>query len=203
VDGPEEELGAEGLGEQHRGKVLIGGAWVSIAAVRKAATLGVRAIVTGGFDYDEVKELLGYEVGVAITGGERFGLTLVVTEGFGRIPMAPATFALLKSKVGKVASVNGATQIRAGVIRPEIVVTHDEEEVPAEKWIAPEPSGIAVGDAVRGIREPWFGRIGRVTALPVDAVELETETRVRVLEVEFAGGERARIPRSNVESIGR
>ena len=77
--------------------------------------------MTGGFDYDDIKALLGYEVGVAITGNEELGLTLVVTEGFGEIQMAPGTFALLKKHAGRRASINGATQIRAGVIRPEVV----------------------------------------------------------------------------------
>ena len=36
--------------------------------------------------------------------------------------MAERTFSLLKSLEGKTASINGATQIRAGVIRPEVIV---------------------------------------------------------------------------------
>jgi len=51
------------------------------------------------------------------------------------------------------------------------------------------------------IREPYFGRIGRVTALPPELQKLETEAMVRVLEVEFDDGTRATIPRANVELI--
>jgi hypothetical protein len=114
--------------------------------------------------------------------------------------MAPATFALLKAKEGRRASLNGATQIRAGVIRPEVIVTFDEEG-PAERHMPPEPVGIALGDTVRGIRAPYFGRIGKVSGLPVELTTMESETRVRVLEVEFEGGERVLMPRANVESI--
>ncbi len=49
-------------------------------------------------------------------------ITLVITEGFGKMAMAHRTFDLLKSKQGMKASVNGATQIRAGVMRPEVIV---------------------------------------------------------------------------------
>lgn len=203
VDAPDQTLAPADLDERHAGKIVVGGAYVPLETFRRAAELGVRGLVTGGFDYDEIKDLLGYEIGVAVTGGEKLGLSLVVTEGFGRIEMAPATFELLRSKAGQRASLDGATQIRAGVIRPEIVVTHDEEEVPDAPWVAPEPEGIAVGDTVRGIRSPWFGRIGRVESLPVDLRELPSETQARVLEVVFADGTRALVPRSNVESIER
>ena len=56
--------------------------------------------MVGGFAYQDVRELLGFDVGVAITGTEERGVTLVVTEGFGKIPMAHATFELLKSRAG-------------------------------------------------------------------------------------------------------
>ena len=195
-------IGPEHITAEHAGKVVIGGAFVTIEGLRKAVAVGAAALVTGGFDYDEIKELLGYEVGVAITGNEELGTTLVVTEGFGNIGMAPATFDLLSRKVGQRASVNGATQIRAGVIRPEIVVTFDNEEAPSEKVEAAEPQGIKIGDLVRGIRAPWFGRIGTVTDLPVQPVVVDSETTVRVLDVDFGDGT-ALLPRSNVERIER
>ena len=200
---PDEVIGPQHITAEHRGKVVIGGAYVTIEGLRKAVEVGAAALVTGGFDYDEIKELLGYEVGVAITGGEDLGTTLVVTEGFGQIGMAPATFELLQKKVGQRASVNGATQIRAGVIRPELVVTFDDEEVPNELIADPEPQGIKVGDLIRGIRAPWFGRIGTVKDLPVQPIVVDSETTVRVLEVDFGDGETAPLPRSNVERIER
>jgi len=51
------------------------------------------------------------------------------------------------------------------------------------------------------IRAPYFGRLGRVTALPAELQVLETEAKVRVLEVEFADSSRAIVPRANVEMI--
>ena len=56
----------------------------------------------------DLRDILGYDLGVAITGTERIGTTLVITEGFGEIAMADRTFQLLKSRVGHEASVSGA-----------------------------------------------------------------------------------------------
>ncbi len=200
---PTEVLDADAFNSSMVDKIVVGGSYLTLAALEKAVEVGVAGIVTGGFDYDDIKSLLGYEVGVAITGSEELGLTLVVTEGFGHIQMAPGTFDLLKSRAGRQASINGATQIRAGVIRPEVVITAEDENAPGERWVAPEPVGIQLGDQVRGIRAPFFGRIGRVKSLPVELKTMESETRVRIMEVEFEGGETAMLPRANVESIER
>ena len=59
---------------------------------------------------------------MAITGQEEIGLTIVLTEGFGQLAMAAETFDLLKQHEGEPAALNGATQIRAGVLRPEIAI---------------------------------------------------------------------------------
>jgi len=51
------------------------------------------------------------------------------------------------------------------------------------------------------IREPYFGKLGEVSALPPLLQKLETESKARVLEVEFEDGTKAIIPRANVETI--
>jgi hypothetical protein len=203
VDTPDAVLTADGITADMAGKIIIGGAFLDRDGLKKAIAVGANAIVTGGFDYDEIKEVLGYEVGVAITGGEDLGCTLLVTEGFGKIQMAPATFKLLASKVGKQASVNGATQIRAGVMRPEVVVTFDDQQGSAERVPNPEPIGISVGSLVRGIRDPYFGMLGKVSGLPVEPVALESESKARVMTVTFDDGTEVTLPRANVEAIER
>jgi len=137
---------------------------------------------------------------VAVTGTEKIGLTIVVTEGFGHIPMAEYTFKLLKAREGDKASVSGATQIRAGVMRPEIIVPGAPKNMNVKK--KDESRGwIEIGDNVRIIREPHFGIIGTVTALPPELQKIGSESHVRVLEVQIANGEKLVIPRANVEIL--
>ncbi|HEX9742703.1 MAG TPA: hypothetical protein VGA17_07920, partial [Nitrospiraceae bacterium] len=157
-------------------------------------------LVVGGIDDKDLRALLGYDLGVAITGTEKIGLTLILTEGFGTIPMAAKTFSLLAKYAGHKASVSGATQIRAGVIRPEIIIPASGETQTAPLPTA-DRGGIQVGAQVRIIRDPLFGRIGQVAALPSDLQQIETESRVRVLEVAFPDKTREIIPRANVEII--
>lgn len=196
---PDEELTEAHFKPEHAGKVVVGGSLIRIPALRRAIEIGVRAVVVGGLDDQDLRALLGYDLGVAITGTETIGCTVVVTEGFGKMAMAHRTFDLLKSQEGMKVSVNGATQIRAGVMRPEIVIP-TKEATAAEK--APVQSeGMTIGSPIRVIRMPWFGRLGTVASLPSELRELETEAKVRVLTVRFDGGEEATLPRANVEMI--
>jgi hypothetical protein len=194
---PDHVLDAGDLTVEHAGKIVLGGGRVTLAGMRRAMELGVAAVVCGGIAYQDVRDLLGYDVGVAVTGNEPLATTLVVTEGFGDIAMARATFDLLRSLAGRMASVCGATQIRAGVIRPEVVVPDAGDGAEVEHG-----GGLEVGAPVRCIRAPYFGRIGKVAALPVALVDMPSETRVRVLEVDL-GGETIVVPRANVEVIER
>jgi hypothetical protein len=114
--------------------------------------------------------------------------------------MAHGTFDLLKSREGMKASINGATQIRAGVIRPEIVVPLEGSATDASDAEG-SVTGLEIGSLIRAIREPHFGSLGKVTELPNELQKMESESMVRVLRVEFESGEQALLPRANVEMI--
>jgi biotin carboxyl carrier protein len=200
VGGPGDELRPSDLAEAHRGCIVVGGAFVNHETLLRARELGVAAVVVGGFDDADLRRLLGRDLGVAITGAEDLGITLIITEGFGRIPMAARTWRLLEEHRGQVASASGATQIRAGVLRPEILVPRTGGGAGVEE--DGDDGSLEQGSIVRVIRSPWFGRIGRVLDLPQRLQALESEAEVRVLVVEFAdGGETAVVPRANVERI--
>ena len=200
VEAPDQELTVDHIRPDDKGKVIVGGSFVTKEVLDKAVAVGACGVVVGGIDDANLRAFLGYDIGVAITGNEQKGITLIITEGFGRIEMAQRTFDLLKSLDGKKASINGATQIRAGVIRPEVIVALDTDEEPREEG-AELKEGLVPGSLVRVIREPYFGQIGKVVSLPAELQEIETEAKVRVLELELQDGRRVIIPRANVEII--
>ena len=96
-----------------------------------------------------------------------------------------------------MASVSGATQIRSGVLRPEIIVPSTAGERSAPEAVAAD--GIAIGTSVRLVRAPHFGQLGTVVALPPDPCAVASGAVVRVLEAELESGIRVTVPRSNVE----
>jgi len=200
VSTPEEIVDENKIDDSCKDKLLVTGSMASYDLIKKAIKVGAKAIITGGIDDKDLKKLLGYNIGVAITGHENIGLTIVVTEGFGKIKIAKKTLELLKRFDGHKASLHGITQIRAGVMRPEIIIPikfkEEELEVPEAKM-----ASLEIGTTIRVIRQPNFGQIGKVTALPEELTPVESETMARILEAELEGGEKVMIPRANVEVI--
>jgi hypothetical protein len=211
VSTPSARLEAKDIRADMKGAVVVGGARITAEAVRAAREAGVAAIVSGGIDDADLRDVLGYDLGVAITGTEKIGITIVMTEGFGDIAMAARTFAILKSYEGREASVNGATQIRAGVMRPEIVIARRAGDAVPAQGARPEEGALEIGTQVRLIRDPYFGILGTVVALPTEPAVLGSGSKARVLEVELevdgarAGGpsaaRRVTVPRANIELI--
>lgn len=195
---PEEVLNTDAILPEMVGEILVGGANLTSGALRRAAEVGVVGLVVGAIVDQDLIDFLGYDIGVAITGHEKINLTLILTEGFGSIPMARRTFDLLRSLEGQSASINGATQIRAGVIRPEIIVPQTLEGGTSSKA---DNHNLDLGTPIRLIREPYFGLLATVAALPTELVRIPTGADVRVLEATLTNGERVIVPRANVEII--
>lgn len=201
AESPDETLTEDKITSEHKGMILVGGNLVTYEALIKAIEVGVKGIVVGGVKGRDISKLLGYEIGVAITGEEDIDLSLVVTEGFGEMDMSHRTFNLLKDFEGKQAAINGTTQIRAGVLRPEVIIPYDQQES-GSYMDEPELSGgMKPGTPVRIIADPYFGKIGTVTNLPVQLQIVETGSQVRVVDVQLDAGEEVTVPRANVEII--
>ncbi len=185
--------------DEYEGRIIIGGSHITLDAFKKAQEVGVKGIVVGGVDYDDLSTILGYNLGVAVTGSEEIGISLMITEGFGSIAMAKGTFDLFSEFDGEFASINGSTQIRAGVIRPEVIIPHTKDM--PETTLSEADMIISEGSPVRIIRAPYFGHVGKVIDLPAPLMKMESETMVRVANVEFDNGEMVTIPRANLELI--
>lgn len=200
VDNREDEITEDMITSELAGKIIVGGSFISLSAYKKAIQMKVAGVVVGGFNYYDLEDILGYTLGVAITGSEDLVTSLILTEGYGKIRMGHRTFDLLKKHHGKFASVNGATQIRAGVIRPEIVIPLSKDELKGDHVDVNASEGIHAGSLVRVIRAPYFGRMGKVMDLPSELRKMESETMVRVAIIEI-DGENYEIPRANLEMV--
>lgn len=202
---PDEVLDGGNITPEMKGKIIVGGSLATSDAIKKAISYGVKGVIAGGINDWDIREFLGYDIGVAITGSEEIGCTILVTEGFGRIKMAARTFELFKERQGMKTSINGATQIRAGVMRPEVVIPLPQGNVQDFQKNAKsgeDTEGILnIGSHIRIIRQPYFGKLGMVSGLPVQLQVLETESKARVLEVTLENGEKIVLPRANIEMI--
>jgi hypothetical protein len=176
---PSDKLTEEMITPDMKGRIVVGGANVDGSALRRAHELGVVGIVVGAIVDRDLLEFLGYDIGV--------------------VNMARRTFDLLKSLDGKLASINGATQIRAGVIRPEIIVPLADGALASEE--ARDEQTLDIGVPIRIIREPYFGLLGQVTKLPAELTKIDSGASVRILEAQLEDGRIVTVPRANVEII--
>tara|TARA_Y100000590_G_scaffold308647_1_gene348476 strand:- start:333 stop:1445 length:1113 start_codon:yes stop_codon:yes gene_type:complete len=187
------------LNNDFKNKILVFNSSIDYDMYKEAERVGVKGLIVGGFDYSSLSKILGYSLGVAITGSEKT-LTLIITEGFGNVSMSDRTFNLLEKNNGSQISVNGTTQIRAGVMRPEIFIYKSESKKNSEQFNEDDLI-ISLDSNVRVIREPYFGKIGKVSSLPNNLEKMESETMVRTAEITFNDGTKKIVPRANLEVI--
>ncbi|MBI2252630.1 MAG: hypothetical protein HYU63_07855 [Armatimonadetes bacterium] len=200
VSSPDEEISLNKITPELSGKIIVCGFFITNEIIQASLKTGVKGIIAGGIDDQDLRNFLGYDLGVAITGSEEKGITLIITEGFGKIKMADKTFQLLTKNQGKLTSINGATQIRAGVMRPEIIIPYIDK-IPYNIEEKKESLGMEIGSMIRIIRTPHFGELAKVISLPSELQKIQSEALVRVVEVELENKERLIIPRANVELI--
>lgn len=201
------ELEARHIPKRCDGAILFGGMCPTSDALRAAAAAGARGLLVGSLDDRGLAGFLGYDIGIALTGDEDIPLTIIMTEGFGRLPLSDRVYQLLDAREGSEASINGATQVRAGAVRPEVIIPYTEEYLSqqhtVQQYTVQQPPSLTlkIGARIRLIRVPYFGKEAEVTDLPHTPARLETGTHTRVLRARLASGEEVTVPRANVELI--
>lgn len=197
MDTGSDRLGGEDITGEHRGAIVVHRGRVDASALTAASEHGVIGLVGASIIDEDLTGFLGYDIGVAITGEEDIPFSIILTEGFGNMTMPARTDRLLRSLTGLQASISGATQIRAGVVRPEIIVPRDT------RTVTEKPAGYELrpGTTIRLIRRPHFGRIAIVCDMPEKPVVIGTGSRMRVLVARLDDGTVVTVPRSNVEIL--
>ena len=181
--------------ENCKGHILIGGTTPDILALKKIAASGASGLICGGIEGGVIREFLGYELGLALTGSEQIPFTLIITEGFGSLALSQKVLDLSKKLTGQVASINGATQVRAGALRPELIVSN----TPLKPSIVKSEKTLSIGANVRVIRYPYFGQVASVIELPEQVQPIATGAEARVVKIKLPNSEIVLVPRANIE----
>jgi hypothetical protein len=205
---PETAVQVEHVPTDCKGAVLVGGHSPTIEALQKARSLGATGFVTGSIDDVTLRQYVGYDIGIALTGDEPVSMTLIITEGFGALPIKHHVVSMLSACAGARVSINGATQVRAGALRPEIITVPSVVLGAASSPDAPTvenaqaSQGLIIGRKVRIIRVPYFGVHGTVTELPRELAQIETGAYARVAKISLDGSaQQVIVPRANLELV--
>ncbi len=199
LDTPHTTLRADDISPAQRGQIIMHPGRIEAAALDAAAQCGLAGLVGASIVDQDLMRYLGFDIGVAITGEEDIPFSLMLTEGFGELSMPAGTQRLLRALSGAHAAMNGATQIRAGVIRPELIVPREKGTPPS--GVAAAAHELRIGTRVRLIRRPHFGALGAISGLPEQPVQIETGSYLRVAAVRLDSGADVTIPRANLEIL--
>ncbi len=165
------------------GKIIVGGSLVERSAIEKAVTIGVHGIVVGGINH---RDFLSLGVGDV-------GTTVLITEGFGAIPMGKDIFETLKKMEQRYAFVSGEGK---SLLLPELKPTLAQAKSSDLSW-----KELSIGDIVRLLKSHTEDLIGKVESLSTGEEVLNSGLSTEIATVKFLSGKTKTVPAANLEII--
>jgi hypothetical protein len=104
------------------GKIFVSETILSKNEIEDMQKQGMKGLILSKTQVNDMEAIFGEEVYSGTTGKINKGITIVILDGFGTQSMDKGIFDFFNSLVGKDVYLNGTTQIRAGVVRPEIII---------------------------------------------------------------------------------
>ncbi|HUS15547.1 MAG TPA: hypothetical protein VM536_11095 [Chloroflexia bacterium] len=216
VTDPTEELLPDQITARLAYAIVLGGGTTTAAALQRAVEHSVRAVIVGSMPEEELRAFLGYTEGLRSWALGRTGwafppphvsprpvalppLTVILVEGFGRLPMAAKAWELLASFDGQEVAVDGTTQLRNGLTRPEIIVPLSRATGVAPYDTTAPPLGVR--SLVRLIASPYLGQTARVVTLSGGRQPISSGLNTPAVEVQFADGTGVWVPVANLEVL--
>ncbi len=186
LEKPDDILSADRLDVSLRGSVILGGHVRDLETLRAGAELPVRGMILASL------------LSSLIVPAYQMRYPILVTDGFGAMPMNGAAFRLLTTNNKREVTVNAEHLDRYSGDRPEVIIPLPVSTDP------PEPNSFetfATGQTVRLRRPPAAGQIGTITALPVGLSTLPSGLRAPAGEVKLENGETVLVPLVNLEVV--
>lgn len=108
-----------------KGSVVVASGTSTLEGLQCAREAGVKGLVLGYLPSETAVKFAGVTRNIGITGDEDVPFPLVLTEGFLPARMEDGVFRAFLDAAGLTVSLRGVTHIRAGVIRPEIIISRE------------------------------------------------------------------------------
>jgi hypothetical protein len=207
---PSDSVRTEQIDARSAYAILICGASISAAALRRAVQEQVRGIIVGGIDEADLRDFLGWSGAQAWHTGLHSWqwpdprstadpkLTIVVTEGFGARPMNQSIFDLLSAQDRQEALIDGHTSLRRPLRRPRVVIPLTRS---SSAQVEPLRPPLRPGATVRLLDNDHLGQTAQVRTISAAPRRVGSQIRVAAIEVTIPGGASFWLPRSSVEVI--
>jgi hypothetical protein len=184
---PDSVLTAGRLDVSMRGFVILAGMVKDAEALKAAADLPVRGLILSSL-YPSL-----------IPQAREMRYPIIVTDGFGPLPMNSVAYKLLSTNAKRDVTVNAEARDRYSGACPEIII-------PLPISAAPPPlretEKFAPGLQVRMRRPPALGMIGSIVNVKHGLTTLLSGLRAPAAEVKLENGETVVVPLVNLEVVG-
>lgn len=181
----DEELAASTVTAEWQGKIVIAGRTASLELLQAASEVSCAGLVVAYISVETLAAYVGSNSRPGMTGEDELLMPVMLTERFSPTAMRTSVWQEFSHLQGRYASMSGRTHIRAGLVRPEVVVceTNWPGELPRDEGGA--SGAVQVGSLVRILRGTYLDQIGRVVELPSERRQIATGASLRVAKVEL------------------
>jgi hypothetical protein len=184
---PDGALTAGRLDVSLRGSILLAGMIKDAETLQVAAELPVRGLILSSI-YPSL-----------LPKAREVRYPILVTDGFGELPMNSAAYNLLSTNAKRDVTVNAEIYDRYSGARPEVIIPLPISSDP------PAPRDVetfAPGLQVRMRRPPALGMIGSIVSVKPGLTTLPSGLRALAAEVKLENGETVIAPLVNLEVVG-
>ncbi len=184
--------------------ILVGGGLIYSEAIFEAVKIGVHGIITGGMNAEDYKGMAGGTLVKKI--GTDIGISLLLTEGFGPMPIGEDIFKNLKVFEGKFVILDGN---RAKLILPcsesDCLIKIRKTNLPDLNIDSDSPDtqveSLNLGAKVRVIGSQFSGEQGQVVGIDQAVTVLPSKIATYMVLVE-GKLRKFKVPFTNLEIIG-
>ncbi|MEW5941051.1 MAG: hypothetical protein AB1750_15395 [Chloroflexota bacterium] len=187
MEKPDSALEANRLDVSLRGSVILGGMVRDVETLKAAADLPVRGLILSSMSPGLVPAAL------------QMRYPILLTEGFGALPMSAPAYRLLTTNAKRDTTVNAEAFDRYSGARPEAIIPLPFTQEPP---IPEDATAFAAGQQVRLRAAPHRGQIGVLVAERPGLSALPNGLRAHCADVRLENGAAVLIPLVNLEVVG-
>lgn len=184
---PEGILTAGRLDVSLRGSIILAGMVRDVETLQVAAELPVRGLIISSIYPSLIQK------------AREMRYPIMVTDGFGSMPMNSVAYKLLSTNAKRDVTMNAEIYDRYSGARPEVIIPLP---ISADPPVPREVETFVPGLQVRMRRPPAMGMIGSIAAIKPGLTTLPSGLRAPAAEVKLENDETVIVPLVNLEVVG-
>ena len=193
------------INSNHRDHILVCGGIVYINALEKAILLKLRGLISGGMNVDEFKSISSKRIKREKRIGSDVGVSIMICEGFGSIPIGWDIFDILVKYNNHFAVLDGN---RAKLLLPSLSADsilalrkiYIPKSVIRDRGEEDEVEQLQIGLQIRVISQPYMGEQGKIVGLDRTPTLLPSGISTYLVTIE-GRSRKLRVPYTNLEII--